>query len=681
MKTSDNPLFDLAGLPRFASVRPEHVAPALDQLLADSRAEIERVLKTKPPTWENFAQPLEDLQERLNRMWSTVSHLNAVVSSDALRAAYNASLPRISEFFTELAQDERLYRAYKAIAEGPEHARLDAAQKKIITNTLRDFRLSGAELAPGPKSRFKEIETRLAELCSRFSDNVLDATQSWEMVVTTEVGLAGLPESARAMARQSAEENDKAGWRFTLDGPSYMAFMTFADDRAGRQKMYEAYVTRASEIGPGADRFDNGPLMRELVQLRAEQARLLGFGSYAERALVKRMAKSVPQVLEFLRVLARRARPAAERDLKELRAFAAQEYGIDRLEAWDVAYYSEKLRQARYAYSQEDVRAYLPADRVVPGLFEIVRRLYGLDIRETEPGEVWHPSVKLYEIRDAAGEIRGCFYVDLYARTKKRGGAWMDECISRKRVGNTVQSPVAHLVCNLSPPIGGKPALFTHDEVTTIFHEFGHGLHHMLTKVDHVGVAGINGVAWDAVELPSQFMENWCWEREALDLIAVHHETGEKIPRPLYEKMLAAKNFQSGLQCVRQIEFALFDIRLYSDFDAAGTKTIQQLLDEVRAEVAVLIPPAFNRFQNSFSHIFSGGYAAGYYSYKWAEVLSADAFSKFEENGVFDRMTGEQFMKTVLEQGGVREPMELFVAFRGREPSIEPLLRHTGLAV
>ncbi len=677
-----NPLLDVSQPPRFGAIRPEHVGPALDQVLADNRAALERLVAAGgTATWDSFAQPIEDMRERLARLWSPVSHLHAVMDSEPLRAAYNAGLPKITDYFTELAQDERLYAGYKFIAASPEFLKLTQAQKKIVENTLRDFRLAGAELPPKEKARFKELQQEIAALASKFSENILDATQAWDLRITNESDLAGLPESARAMALQDAQKKNLPGWCFTLEGPSYIAFMTYADNRELRRQMYEAFVTRASDQGPMAGRWDNGDLIVQLLRRRREAARLLGFTNFAEHALQTRMAKRVPEVMDFLNDLATRTRPAAQRDFEELKRFAREAHGVEKLEAWDVAYYSEKLQQAKYKISQEDLRPYFPETRVVPGMFEVVARLYGLRITEVKGVEVWHPDVRFYEIRDAAGEVRGRFYMDLYTRAHKRGGAWMDDCINRKRTAGEVQVPVAYLVCNFTPPVGGKPALFTHDEVTTLFHEFGHGLHHMLTRVDYVGVAGINGVAWDAVELPSQFMENWCWEREALDLIAAHHQSGDRIPDDLYRKMIAAKNFQSGMQFVRQLEFSLFDMRLHAGFDPDGRKNVQEVLDEVRAEVAVMMPPAFNRFQNGFSHIFAGGYAAGYYSYKWAEVLSADAFSKFEERGVFDRATGLEFLRNILEQGGSREPMELFMNFRGRAPRIDALLRHSGLTV
>jgi len=677
-----NPLLDLTQPPRFGAILPEHAGPALEQVLAENRRALENLLAAGVVrSWDSFAQPIEDMRERLVRMWSPVSHLHAVMDSETLRAAYNAGLPKVTNYFTELAQDERLYAGYKTIAASPEFSKLTQAQKKIIENTLRDFRLAGAELPPQEKARFKQLQQEIAALHSKFTENVLDATQAWDLRLSDEKDLAGLPETARAMARQDAQEKNLGGWRFTLEGPSFIGFMTYADNRELRRQMYEAFSTRASDQGPTAGKWDNSDLIVQLLRRRREAARLLGFANYAEYALQTRMAKTVPEVMDFLNDLAARARSAALKDFDELKRFAREAHGVEQLEVWDVAYYSEKLQQAKYYFSQEDVRPYFPETRVVPGVFEVVGRLYGLKITEVKGVEVWHPDVRFYEIRDTAGEARGRFYLDLYARANKRGGAWMDECINRKRITGGVQVPVAYLVCNFSPPVEGRPALFTHDEVITLFHEFGHGLHHMLTRVDYVGVAGINGVAWDAVELPSQFMENWCWEREALDLIAGHYQSGAKIPDDLYAKMIAAKNFQSGMQFVRQLEFSLFDMRLHSVYDPESGKSVQQVLDEVRSEVAVIIPPAFNRFQNGFSHIFAGGYAAGYYSYKWAEVLSADAFSKFEEHGVFDRATGVEFLQNILEQGGSREPMELFVQFRGRAPKIDALLRHSGLTV
>jgi oligopeptidase A len=678
---SSNPLLDFTGLPKFSEIRPEHVAPALESVLARARTERERLLKENESySWESLVQPLEDANENIQRMWSPVAHLNAVMNNDALREQYNTCLPKLTAYSSEVAQDERLYTAYRQIAESEEYLALDVAQRKIIDNTLRDFRLAGAELDSADKKRFSEIQQQLAQLGSEFQNNVLDATQAWHLHVTDKSQLAGLPEFAIEMAALAAREKDLDGWCFTLDGPSYLAFMTYADQRELRRQMYEAYVCRASDHGPDAGNWDNGTVIDRMLRLRQEAAQLLGFANYGEYSLATKMARDVAQVIAFLDDLAQRSRPVAEKEFEELSRFAREFDGTAPLAAWDVAYYSEKLRERRYAFSKEELRPYFPESQVLAGMFSVINRLYGVKVEAVRDIETWYDDVKVYEIRQDDGTVRGRFYLDLYARSNKRGGAWMDDCVSRKRVGDTVQTPTAYLVCNFSRPVGDKPALFNHDEVITLFHEFGHGLHHMLTRVDYVSVSGINGVAWDAVELPSQFMENWCWEREALDLIARHHETGEPIPDVLVEKMHAAKNFQSAMQMVRQLEFALFDMRLHSEFDPDGGRTVQQLLDQVRKEVAVVPTPAFSRFQNSFMHIFAGGYAAGYYSYKWAEVLSADAFSKFEANGIFDRRTGSEFLHTVLEQGGSREPMELFVEFRGREPEVDALLRHSGLA-
>ncbi|MHB8564462.1 MAG: M3 family metallopeptidase [Acidiferrobacteraceae bacterium] len=675
----DNPLLDLTGLPHFQSICAEHVEPALDTVLEWNRAERERLFATgRPLTWEQIIDPLEVLDERLARLWSPVAHLHAVRDEEALRAAYNASLPKLSAYHTEVAQDERVYHAYRSVAQSPDARLLAPAQHRILEQALRDFRLAGADLDEARKARFKDIQQQISLLTSRFEQNVLDATRSWELVLTDERDLAGLPESLRALGRDTAECDGRSGWKFTLDGPSYVPFMTYADHRDLRRQMYMAYVTRASGEGPDAGRWDNGLLLPQILALRQEAARLLGFENYAQESLATKMARREDRVLGFLNDLALRSHPAAVREFAELKDFA-RTLGRDMLEAWDVAYYSEKLRVERYAFSEEEVRAYFPEPRVIEGMFEVVRRLYGVTIREIDGVEVWHPDVRFYEIRDESGAVRGRFYTDLYARPDKRGGAWMDECIVRKRSDGGVQVPVAYLTCNFARPVGGKPSLLSHDEVTTLFHEFGHGLHHMLTLVDYPGAAGINGVEWDAVELPSQFMENWCWQREALDVIAGHFVTGERLPSALFEKMHAARNFQSAMQMVRQLEFGLFDMRVHAEYDGGGEAAIQAILDDVRHQVAVVIPPASNRFQNSFTHIFSGGYAAGYYGYKWAEVLSADAFSKFEERGIFDSVTGREFLHHILEQGGSREPMELFVEFRGREPSIDPLLRHNGL--
>jgi len=683
--TIENPLLAMSeksGLPPFQHIKPEHVEPALEAIIQSNREQIKILLeKNDHYSWDNLIQPIEDMDDRLGRMWSPVSHMNSVVNSDELRDAYNNCLPLLSEYSTEMGQNVELYEAYQAIKDSPEFSNLDSAQQKIINNALRDFHLSGIDLPIEKKKRFREIRQQLSKLTSKYEENILDATQAWSKQITDEAMLAGLTESALAMAKQAAEAKELDGWLFTLNFPSYYAVISYADDRALREEMYHAYATRASEQGPNAGEYDNSQVMEDILALRHEVAQLLGFNNYAERSLATKMAETPEQVLSFLHDLAKKSQAMAKQELAELTGFAKQEHGVNDLSAWDVPYYGEKLRKHTYDISQEDLKPYFPETKVIPGMFAVVKRLYGISINEVSGVETWHDDVHFYEIRDQQDELRGQFYLDLYARDKKRGGAWMDDCMGRKRnVDGSLQVPVAYLTCNLTQPIGDDPALFTHDEVTTLFHEFGHGLHHMLTKVEHIGVSGINGVAWDAVELPSQFMENWCWEQEALEFIAGHYQTGEPIPEKLFKKMYAAKNFQAGMQMVRQIEFSLFDFRMYFEYESGQTGRIQSVLDEVREEVAVIKPPAYNRFQHGFSHIFAGGYAAGYYSYKWAEVLSADAFSLFEEKGIFDSETGNKFLHSVLEQGGTKEPMELFKQFRGREPEIDALLRHSGIA-
>lgn len=677
-----NPLLEMNDLPPFAAIKPEHVVPVIDTLLAENRAEVERLLAQDGDfSWENLVAPLEALDDRLNRTWSPISHMNSVVNNPALREAYEVCLPKLSDYATEMGQNEKLYQAFEAIRQSSEYETLNTAQKKVIDNTLRDFHLSGVALPDEQKARYKELKAELSKLTTTFSNNLLDATNGWSKLITEESGVAGLPESSKGMLKQAAEREELVGWRVSLEFPCYFAVMTYADDRALREEVYEAFVTRASDKGPDAGNWDNTEVMEKILAIRHELAQLLGFRNYAERSLATKMAEEPQQVLDFLRDLASRSLALAKEELEEIRAFAREQHGMEALKPWDLSYYAEKLRQDKYAISQEDLKPYFPENRVVSGLFDVVNRLYGLDIREVEGVSAWHKDVRFFEIYDNEDMLRGRFYLDLYARQNKRGGAWMDECIVRRlREDDTVQVPTAYLVCNFAPPVGNDPALFTHDEVQTLFHEFGHGLHHMMTRIDTAGVAGINGVPWDAVELPSQFMENWCWEREALDMFAAHYQSGEKIPQTLYDKMIAAKNFQAGMQMVRQLEFSLFDFRLHLEYQPEEGGRIKQILDEVRAEVAVVEPPEYNRFQHSFSHIFAGGYAAGYYSYKWAEVLSADAFSRFEEEGIFNRETGLAFLETVLEQGGSREPMELFVEFRGRKPTIDALLRHSGIA-
>lgn len=676
-----NPLLDSADLPPYAAIRPEHVEPAIDRLLDDNRADIERLLATDTAyTWDSLIRPLEGLEDRLNKAWSPVNHLHSVLDSEALRAAYNACLPKLSAYSTELGQHEGLYRAYRQIADGAEYARLDPAQRKVIDDALRDFRLSGIALPPEQRARYKDIQQELAQLSAKFSENVLDATQAWTRHLTDEARLAGLPDSARALARQTAQQRGLDGWLLTLELPSYLPVLNYADDRELRREMYDAYCTRASDRGPNAGQWDNGPPMERILALRHELARLLGFRDYTEYSLATKMADSPDQVLAFLADLAGRARPQAQKELDELRDFARDQFGIGQLETWDIGYYSEKLRQHRYQLSQEELRPYFPITRVLPGLFAVAEKLFGMSIRPLDGVEVWHPDVRAHEIVDAAGHRRGRFYLDLYARPHKRGGAWMDGCLARRLTDDGPRLPAAYMVCNFTPPVGDDPALLTHNDVITMFHEFGHGLHHLLTTVNYLPVAGIHGVEWDAVELPSQFLENWCWSREALALLAGHYRTGEPLPEELYRRMLAAKHFQAGIFMVRQLEFGLFDFRLHREFDPARGGRVLEVLDDVRRQVAVIVPPDYNRFANAFTHIFSGGYAAGYYSYKWAEVLSADAFSAFEENGIFDAATGERFRRSVLEVGGSRPALASFVEFRGREPEIEPLLRLSGIA-
>lgn len=678
----NNPLLESHHLPPFDRIRPEHVAPALDTILTESRAVIDGLTRLPPEqvSWESVPAVLESLQDRLDRAWAPVSHMNAVMNSEAWRKAYNDTLPKLAAFQTELGQNEELYQAYATLERSPDFGDLSIPRQKTILNAIRDFRLSGIGLPVDKKKRFAEIAEKLAQLNSSFSDNVLDATQAWELLLPDASRLEGLPDSALSLLAALAQQKEKTGYRVTLDFPSYLAVMTHAEDRALREQVYTAYVTRASEQGPLAGRFDNTQLINDILNLRQEEAQLLGYANYAEVSLVPKMARSPQEVQDFLSDLAQRSRPGAEHELAELRDFARSELGIDDLQPWDVTFASEKLKQRKYAISQEMLRPYFPAPRVIAGMLKIAETLYGISIRERHDVTTWHPDVTYYEISEN-GDVIASFYLDPYARAHKRGGAWMADCrVRRYRADGTLQKPVAFLTCNFNPPVAGKPALLTHDEVTTLFHEFGHGLQHMLTRMDVAAVSGINGVAWDAVELPSQFFENWCWEPEPLAMIASHVDTGAPLPPELLEKMLAAKNFQSGLMMLRQLEFALFDMQLHT-LPQVAPGDVQRVLDEVRTRVAVIQPPAWNRFQNSFSHIFAGGYAAGYYSYKWAEVLSADAFSRFEEEGVMNPDVGHNFRDTVLALGGSRDALDVFIDFRGREPKVDALLRHSGLQV
>jgi oligopeptidase A len=670
--------FTQDGLPHFSAIKAADIVATISDAITQCKTVIETVVAAQDASYGAVYLTIDEVDTRLSNLWSPVSHMNSVLSNDEWREAHDACLPLLSEYGTWVGQHEGLYQLYKTLHDSAEFTTLDTAQQKMVTNTLRDFTLSGIALDADKKEQYGKIKARMSELSSTFSNQVMDATMAFQKHVTDENLLAGLPESAKAAAAQLAQQHDLAGWLFTLDIPSYLPVMTYADDRDWREEMYRAYVTRASELGPNAGEFDNTQIISETLSLRTELARLLGFANYSECSIATKMAQSTDQVIGFLQDLAQQSKPQAQADLDEVSAFAADNYGRMNVQAWDIAYYSEKLKQEKYAISDEELRPYFPETHVVPGLFEVVSRLYGVTITERHDVDVWHADVRFFDIHDEDNVYRGSFYLDLYARSKKRGGAWMDECrVKRRQQDGVLQYPVAYLTCNFSGPVDGKPACFTHDEVVTMFHEFGHGIHHMLTQIEVSAVSGINGVAWDAVELPSQFLENWCWQAEALQFISGHVDTGEPLPKEMLDKMLAAKNFQSAMQMLRQLEFSLFDFTLHMQTE---TVDVQGFLDAIRKDIAVLTPPDFNRFQNSFGHIFAGGYAAGYYSYKWAEVLSADAFASFEEAGIFDQATGRKFLTNILQMGGSKEPMELFVNFKGREPSVDALLRHSGIS-
>jgi oligopeptidase A len=673
---SSNPLLHFTGFPKFNEIKPAHVSPAIDNLIAEGRALVELLAtSTEIPTWENFALPLEDHSEKLNRAWSQVGHMNAVVNSPELREAYNNNLAKLTDYGSDISQDERLYKKFRAIQISDAFSKLSPTQQTIINHEVRDFKLGGAELPAAQKLRFKNISEQLSKLTSKFEENIMDHTNDFKHVVDNTDALAGLPADAVEMAAVAAKADGKSGYLFTLHFPSYLPVMQYAENRSLRETLYRAYATRASELSNPA--WDNTPLISDILRLKQEEAKLLGFNNYAELSLATKMADTPSQVTDFLDTLAKRAKPYAERDMHELTTYA-KKMGMDEMQAWDIAYVSEKLREEKYAFSDQEVKQYFPEDKVLNGLFKVTETIFGVHVNRAE-APTWHQDVRFYEISDHNNKPIAYFYLDLYARQNKRGGAWMDECISRRKKSTGLELPIAYLTCNFSAPVGNKPALFTHDEVTTMFHEFGHGLHHMLTQVEEYGVSGIKGVEWDAVELPSQFMENFCWEWEVLRNMTSHVDTGKPLPKALFDKMIAAKNFQAGMQTVRQIEFAMFDMRLHGDFDSTGPKTALDIIEEVRDEVAVLRPPKWNRFPNSFSHIFAGGYAAGYYSYKWAEVLSADAYSLFEELGVLSYEAGSRFKNEVLAKGGSRPAIESFVAFRGRSPNIDALLRHNGM--
>lgn len=678
-----NPLLNLSPLPRWQEIKPEHIEPALDLILKENRTQIEELLsKSQPRTWDNLMQPLEEIDDRLSQMWAVVGHLNAVNSTEELRLVYDACLTKLSDYATQMGQNIPLYTAIKSIKEGPSFQSLNYAQQKVIDNELRDFQLAGVHLAENAKKHYGELQQQLSMLTAQFEHNLMDATDGYIKHVENETELAGLPDIAIAAARETAQAKGLGGYVFTLEQPSYFAIMSYANSKSLRHEIYTAYVTRSSDQGPNAGQWDNTEVMKQILVARKKLAQLLGYPSYAELSLVPKMAKKPEEVIHFLNALALSSVQKAREEFEALKEFAHTNYGIDELHAWDIAYYSEKLRQHRYDISQEDLRPYFPENQVLQGLFSIVNILFGIEIKEVKNVDVWHKDVRFFEVYGEDGKLRGQFYLDLYARPFKRGGAWMDECRVRRILApDKVQTPIAFLTCNFNGPVGNDPALFTHEDVLTLFHEFGHGLHHLLTKIDYADVSGINGVPWDAVELPSQFLENWCFEKPALRLMAKHYKTGETIPDDLIEKLRNAKNFQSAMHMVRQLEFAIFDFHLHMFFNEEEQQQVQRFLNEVREQVCVIPVPEFNRFQHGFSHIFAGGYAAGYYSYKWAEVLSSDAYSKFEENGIFDKNTGRQFLENILEQGGSKDPMELFVAFRGREPSVSALLKQNGIEV
>lgn len=677
--SSDQASSDLATNPIFSAIQPALVVDQVKDAIEHCKVTVAEVVECAEISFVNVVSKLEEAEDKLSQVFSPVSHMNSVVSSDELREAHDACLPLLSEYSTFIGQHEGLCSLYSKLEAADDFKNLSLAQKKVVSNAVRDFKLSGVSLPANKKQQYAKIKARLSDLSSQFSNNLMDATLAFTKHVTDKESLAGLPQSALDAAAQAAQEKDLQGYLFTLDIPSYLPVMMYADSRDLREEMYRAYVTRASSDDESGGKFDNTAIIDETLALRQELAQLLGFNNYADYSLSTKMAENSDQVIDFLQDLASRSKPQALNEKEEIEAFAQSEFSVTTLNAWDYSYYAEKLKQEKYSVSDEELRPYFPEQRVLSGLFEVVTRLYDLEIREVTNVDTWHKDVRYFEISDSIGRLRGSFYLDLYARAKKRGGAWMDECkVRRTTLAGELQAPVAFLTCNFSGPVGNKPALFTHDEVITLFHEFGHGIHHMLTQVDVAGVSGINGVAWDAVELPSQFLENWCWQPDALAFISGHFETSDPLPQDLLDKMLAARNFQSAMQMLRQLEFSLFDFKLH--MQAEPTLSVQALLDEVRSEVSVTTPPSFNKFQNSFGHIFAGGYAAGYYSYKWAEVLSSDAFSRFEEEGIFNSQTGQDFLNDILEQGGSKEPMELFKAFRGREPNTDALLRHSGIS-
>jgi oligopeptidase A len=670
----------MIALPKFSQLNPKTIAKELDGLLQIHRHQLDELLKQEQFTWENLFAPMQVMSDELSKLWGPIGHINSVLNTTEWREAYNQCLPILTIYFTELGQNKSLYKAIQSIKDGEAFNGLDAVQQKVITDDLRDFLLAGVTLEGDKKQRYAQIQQCMSELTTKFEENVLDATQAWHFYSEDNTPLKGLPEHTIALAKATAQEKDLEGYVLTLDVPCYLAVMKYADDSQLREKFYEAFVTRASDKGPNAGEFDNSDVMVDILKLREESSQLLGFENYAQYSLVTKMAESSNQVVTFLEDLLAKSKAFAEKEFLELKKFAQEDLNLSDLHAWDLAYVSEKLQHAKYSINQEMLRPYFPEDKAFEGMFEVIKRIYGMQVEEVKSFDAWHEQVRLFKISDEENNIRGYFYADLYARAQKRGGAWMDDLQGRFIAENEqVQTPVAFLTCNFNKPVGDQPALLTHDDVVTLFHEFGHTLHHLMTQVDYLSLSGINGVAWDAVELPSQFMENFCWQTEAIPLFSKHHQSGEAIPEDLFSSMLAAKNFQTAMQMVRQIEFSLFDMLLHSQPAPENANQVHGLLTKVREKTSVIPVPEFNRFELSFSHIFAGGYGAGYYSYKWAEVLSADAFAQFEERGVFDRKTGDAFLQAILEKGGSKEPMELFVDFRGREPSNEALLRHSGL--
>lgn len=676
-----NPLLASFYLPSFSAICPKDVLPALQSALSDCYAEVERVLANPGPfSWDNLCQPLIDVDDRLSRIWSTIAHLNSVKHSPELRTAYEEALPLLSQYGTWVGQHQCLYQAYHSLKDGDTFIHLSAPQRKTVENILRDFELSGVGLQIDKQRRYGEIVLRLSELGSVYSNNVLDATMGWSKLITDQAELNGLPARAIMQAQAMAQAKGQHGWMLTLDTPSYLPVLTYAENRNLREEVYRAFATLASDQGPNAGKWDNSDIMEEILALRHELAQLLGFESYADQSLTTKMAKTPQQVISFLNSLASRARPQATKELAQLRTFVKEHYNIDELEVWDITYYGEKQKQYLFSINDEQLRPYFPEQKVLKGLFEVLKRVYGITATERQNVDIWHPDVHFFDLFDSSYELRGSFYLDLYARENKRSGAWMDACVSsvRKADGN-LQKPVAYLVCNFSPPLGDQPALFTHHEVITLFHEFGHGLHHMLTQIDTAGVSGISGVPWDAIELPSQLMENWCWEPEALAFISGHYQSGESLPQEMLHKLVVVKNYQAALFILRQLEFALFDLIMHFSYNPARGAQIMSTLAEVKKMVSVLPSPMWGRFPHSFSHIFSGGYAAGYYSYLWAEVLAADAYSRFEEEGIFNPKIGHAFLENILSRGGSEDPMVLFKRFRGREPQLEAMLRHYGI--